>query len=57
MDWLPNSEEENRFNNSDNNINININNDNTQNKELDISNNKMSIEAIKEVKEEYEEEI
>ena len=53
---INNSEEENSFNNSDNNINININNDNTQNKDLDISNNKMSIEAIKEVKEEYEEE-
>ena len=51
---INNSEEENSFNNSD--INININNDNIQNKEMDISNNKMSIEAIKEVKEEYEEE-
>ena len=53
---INNSEEENSFNNtyndnSDNNINI----DNTQKKEMEVS-NKISIEAIKEVKEEYEEE-
>ena len=50
---INNIEEENSFNNniSDNNINI----DNSQNKENEVQ-NKMSIEAIKEVKEEYEEE-
>ena len=48
-----NSEEE---NNSFNNNDIMDNSDNIQNKENDISNNKISIEAIKEVKEEYEEE-
>ena len=50
---MNNPEEENSFNNSSD---ININNDNTQNKEIEESNNKLSIEAIKEVKEEYEEE-
>ena len=50
---INNPEEENSFNNSSD---ININNDNTQNKEIEESNNKLSIEAIKEVKEEYEEE-
>jgi hypothetical protein len=47
---INNPEEENSFNNSSD---ININNDNTQNKEIEESNNKLSIEAIKEVKEEY----
>ena len=50
---INNIEEENSFNNSSD---ININNDCTQNKEIEESNNKLSIEAIKEVKEEYEEE-
>ena len=50
---INNNEEETSFNNS---CDININNDSTQNKEIEESNNKMSIEAIKEVKEEYEEE-
>ena len=49
---INNPEEEVSFNNSD----INMNNDSTQNKEIEESNNKISIEAIKEVKEEYEEE-